>query len=191
MEASELDPIVEGVVLLVIDMQSSLLATADKEEKVLRRTEFAIKAAKLLGIRVVFSEQVPDKLGPTHPDLLVAAGGADSALAFEKSDFNAFAAPGFDRISSDLEDCHILVAGIETPICIYQSVLAGLANDYQITLLADCIGGRRPEDADAILRILAGAGANILPSESIFYSILASAEHPQFREFTKIVKDFS
>ena len=191
MEDFETESLADSLVLWVVDMQPTLLKAIDPDGALLRRTEFAIRAAKLLGMRVIFTEQVPEKLGPTAPLLIEAAGGEDQALVFSKTAFNGFGAPGIDRFFAGLEDTHLIIAGIETPICIYQTVLDGLGRDFQITLFSDCIGARREEDATHIIRVLAGAGATILPSESVFYSILAEAGHPAFQEFTQLVKDFN
>ena len=191
MEDFETESLADSLVLWVVDMQPSLFKAVDPEGVLLKRTEFAIRAAKLLGMLVIFTEQVPDKLGPTAPELIEAAGGEEKALVFSKTAFNGFGAEGIDRFFAGLEDAHIIIAGIETPICIYQTVLDGLGRDFQITIFSDCIGARRKDDALHIIRVLAGAGATILPSESVFYSILAEDGHPSFREFTKLVKEFN
>lgn len=191
MEAMEVDDLADGLVLLVIDMQASLLKSVDPDGILLKRVEFAVSVAKLLGIRVIFTEQVPEKLGPTVPALIEAAGGSDKALVFPKTAFNALGAPGIDRVFADLSDSHLLLAGIETPICIYQTALDGLARDFQITLLSDCLGARREDDVAPVMRVFAGAGGTILPSETVFYSILNDAGHPQFRALNELVKQYS
>ncbi|MGB0371044.1 MAG: isochorismatase family protein [Opitutales bacterium] len=191
MDETDSEAIAEGLVMLVVDMQPTLLKAVDPDYVLLKRVEFSIRVAKLLGIRVIFTEQSPDKLGSTASTLLDAAGGQDSAIVFSKTSFNAFSAPGLERALADLSDCHILLAGIETPICIYQTALDGLSRDHQITLLSDCLGARREEDVSPVMRVFAGAGGTILPSETVFYSILSDAEHPQFRDFTKLVKEYS
>ena len=83
----------------------------------------------------------------------------------------------------------MLLAGIETSICIYQTALQALSANIGVTLLSDCISERRIEDRAPVLEQLLSMDAHVLPSETIFYSLLGSAEHPQFREFNKLVKE--
>ena len=81
-----------GIALLVVDVQPTFLKAMPEGEACLRRCVLAASAAKLLGVPVLFTEQVPAKLGPTHPDLLLAAG--EGRAVFGKTAFSAFGAPG-------------------------------------------------------------------------------------------------
>src|SRR5208283_4210476 len=83
---------------------------------------------------------------------------------------------------------HLLLCGIETPICVYQTAVAALRSGLAVTVLGDCVGARRETDARLCLDSLARAGAHILPADTVFYSILGGAEHPLFRPYTELVK---
>jgi len=98
---------------------------------------------------------------------------------------------GIDRWIQSNQIDHLLLIGLETSICIYQTALQALGDDIGVTLLSYCISERRPEDREPVLKQLLANDANVLPSETIFYSLLGSANHPQFREFTQIVKRYS
>lgn len=178
----------DGVVLLCIDLQAPFVNVIADRDSVLRRCRFALAAAHGLGIPVIFTEQVPAKLGPTLPDLRALA--TDAAI-LPKNTFSAFA-DGLLRESLRAQEIeHVILCGIETPICIYQTALAALDEHLQVTLLTDAIGARRPADADACLRGLARAGVHLLPAETIFYALLHDTSHPFFREFTQLVKKFA
>jgi len=174
--------------LLVVDMQDSFLKAIHGGDRLVRRTAFAIEAAQVLGIRIAATEQIPGKLGPSNAGLAERWG--EDAPVFDKSAFSALAADGIERwIESNRID-HLLLAGIETSICIYQTALDALGRELGVTLLDDCIGERRPEDRPAVLRQLVAMDAHVLPSETIFYSLLGDAGDPRFREFTKLVKTY-
>jgi hypothetical protein len=81
-----------GVALLVVDVQPTFLKAMPEGEACLRRCRLAVASAQLLGVAVLFTEQVPAKLGPTHPELLAAAG--EHRAVFGKTAFSAFGAPG-------------------------------------------------------------------------------------------------
>lgn len=175
--------------LLLIDLQDPFLNAMTDSGAMLRRIRFALAAADCLGIAVAATEQMPEKLGPTNADLaaLLPAG----CPCFAKESFSALGAPGLREWIRENEIEHLLLAGIETPICVYQTAIEAMGEDLGVTLLSDCVGERRREDRDAVFAQLRAADAHILPSETIFYSLLGGAGHPQFREFTKLVKTHS
>ncbi len=151
-----------------------------------RRCEFAVAAAVGLGLPVAFTEQVPQKLGATAPELLALAPGA---LTFAKETFSALAdATIRNALIRERQIEHLLMCGIETSICVYQTALEALAEDLHVTLLNDAVGARRPDDASACVEALRRAGAHVLPSETVFYALLGGVRHPYFKAYTQLVK---
>ena len=175
-----------GVALLVIDVQPTFLKAMQDGEGCLRRCLLAASAAKLLGVPVLFTEQVPAKLGPTHPDLLLAAG--EGRAVFGKTAFSAFGAPGLVEAFGKLQVSQLLICGLEIPVCVYQTAMDALREGVGVTILSDAVEARRPEDACTCLEALRAAGAHILPTETVFYAMVGDATHPQFRAFTELVK---
>jgi len=174
--------------LLVVDLQAPFLAAIPHSAEIVRRTSFALEAAAGLGLPVAFTEQVPAKLGPTVPELLALTR---KPRVFAKDAFSALAAPGLAELLEKQQVEHVLLAGIETPVCIYQTALAALGRDLQVTLLTDCLGGRRAADCTTVLDQLARLGCHPLPAETVFYSVLQTTTHPFFRDFTKLVKKYA
>lgn len=182
-----LDDMTSRLALLVLDMQPAFLKAIEGSDVCLQRTLFAVKAAKLLGIRVFFTEQVPDKLGATDASLLEAAG--EGAPVFGKTSFSAMRAEGVPAFLEDKGVEHLLIAGIETPICLYQTCVDAAQDDLDVTVLSDCATGRRAEDCMHVEQTLRENGTHWMPSETVFYSMLGDATHPLFKNFTKLVKD--
>ncbi len=173
--------------LLIIDFQDVFLKAMPDRERLLKRIRFALQAAELLGVSVAVTEQLPEKLGATTAEL--SELWDPNTPVFDKSAFSAMEADGLHRWIEANQIDHILIAGIETSICVYQTAIQALGEDIGVTLLSDCISERRPEDRAPVLEQLLAMDAHVLPSETIFYSLLGSAEHPKFREFTKLVKE--
>ncbi|MGF1449501.1 MAG: isochorismatase family protein [Opitutales bacterium] len=173
--------------LLAIDLQSALLPALPEPERLRQRCRFALRAAQLFEIPVFFTEQVPEKLGPTDASLLDCLD-PPPANVFSKSAFSAFGCEPLVNALDAAAIAHLLVIGIETPVCVYQSILDARRRDLDVTLLTDAIGARRPDDAAALLPVLREAGCHCLPSETVFYSLLGDAGHPRFRDFTQLVK---
>jgi nicotinamidase-related amidase len=173
--------------LLCIDVQPMFLKSLPEGgAPLLRRCQFAVAAAAGLGVPVVFTEQVPQKLGPTAAELLACTPAG--ALQLGKSTFSAFADDGIRDALGALSVEHLLICGLETSVCVYQTALDALASSYQVTLLSDAVGCRRPEDASPCLQALIRAGAHVLPSETVFYALLHSTSHPFFKSYTQLVK---
>jgi nicotinamidase-related amidase len=173
--------------LLLIDFQDAFLKAIPDRERLLKRSSFALKAADLLGVSVAVTEQLPKKLGATT-EVLSSSWDVNTPV-FDKNAFSAFEAEGLHRWIESNQIDHLLLAGIETSICIYQTALQALGADIGVTLLSDCISERRLEDRAPVLEQLLSMDAHILPSETIFYSLLGGAEHPEFREFSELVKE--
>lgn len=175
-----------GVALLVVDVQPTFLRVMPEGDICLRRCLLAAASARLLGLPVLFTEQVPAKLGPTHPDLLLAAG--EGRAVFGKTAFSAFGAPGLLEACGKAQVSQLLICGLEIPVCVYQTAMGALREGMGVTILSDAVTGRRPEDGRACLEALRAAGAHILPTETVFYALLGDATHPSFRVFTDLVK---
>ena len=174
-----------GLALICLDIQEPFLRALNGADEFLRRCDLAISAAVRLEIPIIFTEQVPEKLGPTLPAIRATA---PDAPVYEKHHFSCFGAEGLETHLNEREIHHLLVTGLETPICVYQSVIEAINKGLEVTVLADCVGARRPADAETALRAMSGAGAHVLPVETILYSILGHTGHPCFRDITALVK---
>lgn len=176
-----------SLLLLCIDMQPVFVRAVAEGATVQRRCAFAIQAAAGLGVPVAFTEQVPQKLGPTAPELTALV---PQPVVWGKSTFSALADDGIREAITTRGIEHLLLCGIETPVCVYQTALAALAAGLQVTLLSDCVGARRPDDAHVCLDALVRAGVHVLPSEAVFYALLNDVKHPFFKAYTQLVKTY-
>lgn len=176
-----------GAALLAVDLQESLLRLlpASAARALRSRAGLALAAAHQLAIPVFFTEQAPAKLGPTAPSLRKLA---PAAPVFAKTTFSAFADEATLAALRAAAIEHVLLIGIETPVCIYQTALYALSEGFQVTVLSDAVGGRRADDHAVCLAALRHAGVHVLPVETVFYALLHDAGHPHFRSFTSLVK---
>jgi nicotinamidase-related amidase len=179
----------EDALLLCVDMQPKFVAAVVDGIRVRRRCELAVSSALGIGIPVAFTEQVPQKLGATAPELLDLA---PRAPVWPKNTFSALADEGIrDAVLRQRDVQHILLCGIETPVCVYQTATAALADGLEVTVLSDAVGARRTEDARVCLDVLMRAGVHVLPTETVFYALLREVGHPFFRTYTQLVKQHS
>ena len=171
-----------------MDVQPVFLKAIPQADLLVRRCSFAVSAAEGLGIPVRFTEQAPQKLGGTDAGLL---GCLKKPVLFSKTTFSALADDGImDAVrAADVE--HLILCGLETSICVYQTALDAISNDLQVTILSDAVAARRASDGETCLRALAENGAHILPSETVFYSLLRDIKHPFFKAYTELVKRYA
>ncbi len=185
--SSQLESAAPGAALLVVDLQDSLLGAlpARAAAELRARATLAISAAGALGIPVFFTEQAPAKLGPTASALRQLA---PSAPVFAKDTFSAVADSAVLGALRENQIEHLLLIGLETPICVYQTALGALGEGFQLTVLSDAIGARRADDHAACLAALRHAGVHVLPTETVLYALLHDAGHPLFRTIVGLVK---
>jgi nicotinamidase-related amidase len=177
----------DDTLLLCIDMQPVFIRAVADGDRVQRRCEFAVAAAHGLGLPVLFTEQVPEKLGGTAPTL---RNLAPTAPLLAKRTFSALADQTIRHaVLGDAAVEHLLLCGIETSVCVYQTAIAALAQGLEVTIFSDCVSARRVDDARACLEALARSGAHILPSETVFYALLHDVSHPFFKTYTQLVKN--
>lgn len=176
-----------GTLLLCVDLQPVFVAAVADGAAISGRCALALATAVGLGLPVAFTEQVPEKLGATSPALRTLA---PAAPAWAKNTFSALADPAIRAALLETQPVeHLLLCGVETPICVYQTAVDALAAGLHVTVLSDAVGARRPADARVALDALARHGAHVLPVETVFYALLGTTTHPFFRPFTRLVKE--
>ena len=135
----------------------------------------------MLGAKILATAQNPEKLGPVVSDL---AEFANSPV--NKTTFDAVAAPSFPR--RELDDRAVLAAGFETHVCVLQTVLALRAQGRPVFVVADAAGSRRAESKETALRRMERHGAEIVTTEMVLFEWLGSADHPHFRDISRLIK---
>lgn len=174
----------ENAALLVVDFQERLLPAIHDSAAVVEAARRMIEAAAVLGVPAVVTEQYPAGLGRTCETLRTALGDAP---VFEKLRFSACVEGVLDHLSR-LDRRRIIVIGIETHVCVQQTVLELLSLECVPHVCADAVGSRRVFDRDTALGRMARAGAMITTTESIIFEMLQQAGTEQFRRILRIVK---
>jgi len=169
--------------LLVIDVQERINAVmADQGH--LPRIEVLVEACRGLEVPVVASEQYPQGLGATIESL--AAALADTPVTKL-----AFSCIRDEKSRWAVESCRrrqIVVTGIETHVCVLQTVLDLLAAGYQVHIPHDAVNSRRPADKEWALRRMEAAGAVITSTESALFELLERCDTDVFKIVAKLIK---
>lgn len=174
--------------LLVVDIQQSFSRHITGWEDMLPRCETMIKAAHELGIPVTATEQYPEKLGTTVPEIKRLLSNTP---VFEKVAFSSLAHPEAKKLICASLPVKLLLLGIETHVCVLQTALDALSEvQGKITpyVLVDAVGSRRTIDRDTALSRLQREGAVLSTVESAIFEILGKAGTPAFKRILPLVK---
>lgn len=195
--------------LLLVDYQARLMPAIHEGAAVLASAQRLARMARLLKVPTFITEENPSSLGATVPELqaLLAQAGAK---VFPKMSFSAVAdglgellrpparAPQGNARSLPRhlqkpaqpasERCSIVIAGCETHVCLLQTALDLLDDEFEVWVVTDACGSRSERNRDAAFDRLAGAGAELVTTEMVAFEWLRSAEHPAFAEVLALVK---
>ena len=173
--------------VLVIDYQSKLFPLIFNNEEVLDKAETLLEFANLVKLPVVLTEHYPKGLGSTVEELKNILEAGDNYRPLEKSSFDCFRD---EKIASNLASSkrkNVLVCGIETHICVLQTLLSALKRDFNVFLLVDAVGSRDQLDHHFALMQAENAGAVLTTVETVMYQMVKGADFPKFKDFIKLV----
>lgn len=170
----------DDATLLVVDVQQKLLPAVLDPQGMLARCRWLVSAAHDVGLPVVFSEQYPHGLGHTAPELLAAA---PAALVVEKLHFSCVAAECLPEAL--LARSQVVVCGMETHVCVLQTVLELLALGKQVFVVADAVSSRGEVNRDFGLQRMRDAGAVLVTREMVLFEALRVSGSDVFRAMSK------
>ena len=194
--------------LIVIDVQGKLAQLMVDKEALFKNIRILIQAAKIVGIPVLWCQQVPESLGPTVPEIAELLTGPcvegvppshrgqdarDTHVwrpvePINKASFSCCGQEQFNAEVNALGREQLLLCGIETHVCIYQTAMDLMEGGLDVTILADAVSSRTEQNRHIALTRLAAEGAHISSTEMALFELLKTAQHPQFKEVARLVK---
>jgi nicotinamidase-related amidase len=180
LRAAKLDR--ERAALVVIDVQEAFRPALPGFEGVAKSVGKLVQGAKAMNVPIVVTEQYPQGLGETVPE--VAEHLPDDLEPIDKVCFSAAEAEGFDLQGRD----QALVCGIESHVCVNQSVLDLLAGGVEVHVAADAVGSRTDANRELGLHKAERAGAVLTSVETALFELLRGSDAPEFKEVQALVK---
>ena len=177
----------ENAVLVVIDIQERLVPAMPQDVYLRLRDSVGmlISGAGLLGVPVVTTEQYPQGIGHTVPELAEACNGT----VVEKVSFGCCGEPNFMAALKETGRTQVIITGMETHVCVYQTVLGLLEEGYHVHLVRDAICSRYKTDYLAGVANASQAGAVVTTVETVLFQMLQKSTHEQFRAISKLIKE--
>lgn len=190
--------------LVLVDYQTKLMPVIHEGQKVLANAVRLAKIAKLLQLPIIATEQNPDKLGPNDAELKSLCQKTFSKMHFgacedglvellrtpPKPMGNARSLPKhIARKQEGAEERNtILIAGCEAHVCLLQTALGLLDEEFDVWVVTDACSSRTEANRDAAFDRLAGNGAELVTTEMVVFELLQSCEHPHFKEGLALIK---
>ena len=173
---------IENSQILVIDIQEKLLNAVFNRECVEKKSKILIKVAEILELPVTVTEQYPQGLGETIEGL------KENAKVFTKTSFNALEDEELLNNLSGHDRNQVIIFGIETHICVHQTVASLIQKGFEVTVINDACGSRSEFEYQQALLTMKENGAKIKSTEMVIFELLKSAKHPNFKEIQGLIK---
>jgi len=174
-------------VLVVIDVQGKLAHLVHNKDQLFQNIIKLIHVAQLLDIPVMVTEQSPQKIGETIPEIKEHLVGAP---LFEKACFSCFHA-NEKHIVEHLKSHNrkqVIVCGIEAHVCVYQSVEDLKNMSFEVGVVADAVSSRTEENKNIALNRMERLGSHLISSEMIATELLVTTKHPKFKDVLNLIR---
>ncbi len=183
MSAIKLDPTRSA--LIVVDVQPTFLRGIHEAERVLARSTFLARASEAMGVPILATEQNPDRMGGTHPEIAPHVGAPFAKMAFS--------CIGCEDFATALEFSgrrQVVLVGIETHICVGQTAQDLLAMGYEVAVCPDGVSAGSLEAHKLGMERMRDAGVVPIHTEAVAYEWMGTAEHFAFRQILELVKRY-
>jgi nicotinamidase-related amidase len=171
--------------LVVVDVQEGFRKAIPDFERIARATATLVEGAEAIGVPVAITEQYPKGLGETASEVAERLPSGIEPIA--KVCFSAAEADGFDLGGRD----QALVCGIETHVCVNQTVLDLLASGTEVHVAEDAVGSRFDENKRVGLQKMERAGAVLTSVETALFELLGRAGTDEFKRVQKLILEYA
>ncbi len=175
----------ENCLFVQVDVQEKLFPHILNKEELEKNLVTLVKGLKLHKIPIIVNEQYKKGIGETIPSLRELV---DDYPHFEKTTFSCCGnKDGLEAIKL-INKKFVILAGIETHICVLQTALDLLEENLQPIVVTDCVNSRKQNDKDVAIQRLIQAGVIPTTYESLLFELTVNAKNPVFKEISKLVK---
>jgi len=175
----------DKTILLLIDIQGKLAELMYEKDLLYQSLHRLITGAQALSLPVLWMEQIPEKMGPTIQQVRELL---TSEQPISKKSFSCCGEPIFNSKLGASGRKQVLIAGIETHVCVYQTASDLVLAGYETHVVADAVSSRTFANKQIGLDKLKSAGAQVTSVETTLFEMMRTAEHKAFKDILKIVR---
>jgi nicotinamidase-related amidase len=174
----------QNAVLIFIDVQGRLSELVDGADALFKNLRRLLEGMKVLDVPVLITEQIPEKLGPTRDEFQSFITEPPVA----KTSFGCCGEPKFIQALETTSRRQVILCGIETHVCVYQTAMDLLASGYEVYVVVDAVSSRDPANKALALRRMETDGVKLTGTEMLLFELLGDAKNPAFKSVLNIVK---
>jgi nicotinamidase-related amidase len=175
----------ENTALVLLDVQGKLTSLMAQDEQLIRNLRILIQGARILQLPIHWMEQYPAGLGPTTPEV---AELLEDLAPIPKLSFSACAEEAFRNRLKSGRRLQILLCGIETHVCVYQTARDLLEHGYEVELVVDATSSRTLENKKIGVKKMTATGVRITSVETALFELLRTSRSPQFKQISRLVR---
>jgi nicotinamidase-related amidase len=175
---------IKNSLLLIIDVQERLLPVIYEGDVVLKNINTLIKAAEILGLDMIITEQYPKGLGCTVSELLYS----DSTEIYEKDTFSCLLQPDLLEKIRENQKTDLILCGVEAHICVLKTALDALDQGFKVHIVADAVSSRTPQNKQLGLDRIKQSNGYIVSMEMILFMLMERAGTDTFKAISKLIK---
>ena len=175
---------IEDSLIVIIDIQEKLNKSV-KEFSPLKNAVKIAKASSILNVPVLVTEQYPKGLGYTLDELKKEL---TDAIYIEKNSFSACLNQDFQNMLKHIKRKQIIIFGIETHICVYQTICDLINLGYDVYFVKDASASRNKMEFDIGVDLINKSGAFVTSTEIVLFELIKTAQHPKFKEIQALIK---
>lgn len=174
----------ENAVLIFIDVQGRLAELVDGADALFKNLRRLLEGMKALDVPVIATEQIPEKLGSTRDEFQPFI----TVPPITKTSFSCCGEPSFLKSLKKTGRRHVILCGIETHVCVYQTAMHLRESGYEVYAVADAVSSRDPANKALALRRMEAEGVKLTGTEMVLFELLGDAKAPAFKSILQIVK---
>jgi hypothetical protein len=176
----------ENAIGLVIDIQEKLLPSIIDNKSIIKNSICLLHGFKVLKVPALVTQQNTKGLGPTVPEINRAIGNFSY---IEKMTFSCYREPSFIRVLNRIGKRNVIIMGLEAHICVLQTTIDLLYNNFNPVIVDDCIGSSTENDKKVAVWRMRDVGAVVTTCESILFELCREAGTAEFKEILKLLKE--
>ncbi len=176
---------VDKTVMILIDVQGKLAQIMHDKENLFSSLRAMIQSMQILGVPIIWMEQIPKNLGDTSKEI------SDCILDNEpiaKSSFSCCGEPKFMEAFKKTGRTQVLLTGIETHICVFQTGYDLINQGYQVQVVSDCVSSRTKVNKDVGIQRIVQSGGRVTSVEMAVFELLGQAGGDTFKQIIKLIK---
>ncbi len=176
----------ENSIFILIDVQGKLSEIVYESESVMKSLEVLIQGMNTLDVPILWMEQIPSKIGPTRESLAKLMRPASQPIS--KTYFSVCREKESMAVLEASNRKQVILAGIETHICVHQTACDLIDKGYEVQVVADCVSSRTRENREIGLKRIAQSGGKITSVEMLLFELMEKAEGDTFKNIARLVK---